>query len=254
VNSQEAKEILVFYRPGTADEHDPEFTEALALSKSDADLGRWLQEQTTVHQALRSRFQQIPVPPGLKEQILSERKAHIATATRLRRRAVLLATAMAGVFALLAVTSFYFRPHKGDSLAEFRGRMAEITLRAYPKMDLETNDLAQIRQFLANKQAPDDYVVPTALAKASGTGCAILKWRGHPVSMICFNSGKNTDPSEPSDLFLFVIDRTVVAGAPEAGAAQFTQLNRMGTVTWSAGDKTYVLGGYGNEAFIRQYF
>jgi len=253
VNSQEAKEILILYRPGTADEHDPEFTEALALSKRDAELGRWLQEQLAVHQALRSRFQQIAVPAGLKEQILSERKAHVATAPRLKRRAVLLATAMAGVFVLLAITSFYLRPHKTDSLAEFRGRMAEVTLRAYPKMDLETNDLTQIRQFLANKQAPGDYVVPTALAKASGAGCAILKWRGHPVSMICFNSGKNTDPSEPSDLFLFVIDRTALTSAPEAGAAQFVPLNRMGTVTWSAGDKTYVLGGYGNEAFIRQY-
>jgi len=244
----------MFYRPGTADEHDPEFAEALELSRNDADLGRWLQDQVAVHQGLRARFQQIPVPPGLKEQILSERKAQLEARPRFQRRAVLLASVMAGIFVLLAVSSFYYRAHKGDPLAEFRGRMAEITLRAYPKMDLETNDLTQIRQFLATKQAPGDYVVPTALAKASGTGCAILNWRGHPVSMICFSSGKNTDPTEPIDLFLFVIDRRAVGGAPNVEAAQFAQLNRMGTVTWSAGDKTYVLGGYGNEAFIRQYF
>jgi hypothetical protein len=72
--------------------------------------------------------------------------------------------------------------------------------------------------------------------------------------MICFRSGKNSDPTQTSDLFLFVIDRSAVASAPRAGSARFEQLNRLGTMTWSAGDKTYVLGGFGDEAFVRSYF
>ncbi len=33
MTSQEAKKILALYRPGTADEHDPAFAEALALAR-----------------------------------------------------------------------------------------------------------------------------------------------------------------------------------------------------------------------------
>src|SRR5258707_7338555 len=44
------------------------------------------QEQIAVYQALRSRFQQITVPAGLKEQILSERRAHVAAGPRVKRR------------------------------------------------------------------------------------------------------------------------------------------------------------------------
>jgi hypothetical protein len=252
MNKQEAREILLFYRPG-ADDQDPEFAEALALSKNDPELGRWLDEQLAVRKALQLRFQKIPVPAGLKEQILSERKSYVSPPTPLRRRTVLLATAMAGALVVLGVSTVFFRPQRPDTLAEFRGRMAEIVLRAYPKMDLETNDLSQIRQFMAQNQAPS-YELPAALQKASGTGCTILKWRNHAVSMICFNSGKHSDPTQPSDLFLFVIDKTAVAQAPKMAKAKFLQLNTMGTITWSQGDKTYVLGGLGQEDFVRQYF
>src|SRR3954449_8521602 len=96
MNSQEAKQILLLYRPGTADEQDPEFTEALAVTKHDAELARWLEEQVAIRKTLRARFQEIPVPAGLKEQILSERKAHVETRPTIKRRNVLLATAMAG--------------------------------------------------------------------------------------------------------------------------------------------------------------
>jgi hypothetical protein len=253
MTSQEAKQILLLYRPGTADDQDPEFAEALLLLKGDAELTRWFEEHLAIRKTLRARFQQIPVPAGLKEQILSERKAHVSMPSRVSRRTVLLATAAASVVLLLGITSLFRQSRSVDSLAEFRGRMAELALRAYPRMDLETNDLTQIQQFIAKNQAPS-YVVPTALTKASGTGCAILKWREHAVSMICFSSGKNANPTQPSDLFLFVIDKAAVASAPKAEEAQFVQLNRLGTVTWSAGNKTYVLGGFGNETFVRQYF
>jgi hypothetical protein len=132
--------------------------------------------------------------------------------------------------------------------------MAQLVLRQYPKMDLETSDLARIRQYLAQKQAHADYVLPKGLQKAAGTGCAILNWRGQPVTMICFHSGRPIDPTEPSDLFLFVIDRKAVPKVRATGKPQFAQLNRLATLTWGSGDKAYVLGGLGDEQFLRQYY
>jgi len=73
-------------------------------------------------------------------------------------------------------------------------------------MDLETNDLAQIRQAVQKSQGA--YTLPKALEATTPTGCAtnLPTWNGnHRVAMICFNSGKPSDPTEP-DLFLFITD------------------------------------------------
>ena len=89
MNSRHAKEILVLYRPATADREEPEVAAALALAERDPELGRWLQDHCETQAALRARFKQIPVPEGLKEQILSERRAH--TTLPLPRRLALVA-------------------------------------------------------------------------------------------------------------------------------------------------------------------
>jgi hypothetical protein len=249
MNRQQAKEILLLYRPGTADQHDREFATALELTQIDAELAQWFEQHCAMQTALLQRFQQIPVPDGLKQQILSERK--VKTSPPARRRVALWAAA-AGLIIMVAIAGLYLRPKPIDQFAEFRGRMARIVLREYPRMDLETKDLNQIRSFLGQNQAPADYIVPTKLQQASSTGCAILDWQGKRVSMICFNSGQKTDPSETSDLFLFIIDRTALPKGPSK-AAQFTQLNKLATLSWTSGDKTYVLAGMGNAAFLRKY-
>ena len=76
VLKQEAKQILALFRPGTADEEDPLFFEARQMAKTDPELARWFDDHCEAYLALRWKFQAIPVPPGLKEQILSERKIH----------------------------------------------------------------------------------------------------------------------------------------------------------------------------------
>jgi hypothetical protein len=75
VNVNEAKNILLLYRPGTADAEDPQIAAALALAKRDPELARWLEEHCARQEALRAKFRQITVPAGLKEQIISEQAA-----------------------------------------------------------------------------------------------------------------------------------------------------------------------------------
>src|SRR5580658_10323518 len=72
VNSQQARQILALFRPGTADEEDPSFHEARQLAKTDPELARWFDAQCASYLALRGKFQAIPVPAGLKEKILSQ--------------------------------------------------------------------------------------------------------------------------------------------------------------------------------------
>ena len=252
MNSQRAKEILLLYRPGTADAQDPEIASALKHAAGDPELQSWLKEQCALQTILRERFQEIPVPEGLKQQIISERPA-LTEPSRWRRRAVLPAMAAGFLLLLSAGTLIYWQYQKNDPFSEFRNRMARIVLREYPKMNLETPDLGAIRAFLTQQQAHGDYQMPDGLTRATGTGCAILDWRGQRVSMVCFDSGNKADTNDVSDLFLFVIDRAAVPKAP-AQSPRFAQLNRLATLSWTEGGKTYILGGFGDEAFIRRYF
>jgi uncharacterized membrane protein YbaN (DUF454 family) len=250
VNRDEAKTILLLYRPGTADADDPQIAGALELAKQDPELTRWLMEHRARQEALRAGFRQIAAPAGLKEQIISEQAAQ-GKIISWRQSAMLAAAAI--VAALVVLASLWFQ-HRGneETFAIYRSRMAGVALRGYT-MDLATNNPAQIRAYLAQNHAPADYVLPAPLDKTAVTGCAIEGWQGAKVSMICFRTGRPLPPGQPSDLWLFVIDRFTVKNAPPMGSRQFVQINKLMTVTWTEGDKLYVLGTEGNEQTLRQY-
>ena len=249
MNNREAKEILLLYRPGTADRDDPEIAAALEVAQHEPELARWFEEHCQIQEALRAKFAQIAVPEGLKEQILSERKMRVGHFSG--RKTVLVAAAATAVAAIVIVAAmFYFQPAEDMSFSGFQHRMV-ATVREYPRMDLETNDLGQIRSFLAAK-GRGNFELPSALAKAAGTGCKVLTWQDKPVAMICFNSGTTKDPSEP-DLFLFVIAHGDVPGAPGASSPRFGQTSRLNTASWTAGDKTYLLGTFGEKELLTRY-
>ncbi len=240
----------MLYRPGTADAQEPEFAEALECARQDPDLQRWFEERCAVHRAIRARFKQIAVPEGLKQQILSERPA--PTKILWLRQPVVLAAA-AAIVLLLSLAPLWLRPRAEDTFANYMIRMAGIALRGYD-MATETNDLQQIHSYLAQQQAPADYVLPAGLGKVAAAGCAVEKWQGTKVSMICFRTGKPLPPGAKSDLWLFVIDRASVKGAPAAGPPQFAKVNKLITATWTQGDKLYLLGTEGDdEQAVRQY-
>jgi len=250
MNRDEAKIILLRYRPGTADADDPEIAEALAVAGQDPELARWLTEHSARQEALRTAFRKIAAPAGLKEQIISEQAARQRPG--LRRSGMLLMAAAAVV--VLVILTPLWRQHRGeeDTYAIYRNRMAGIALREY-RMDLTTSDPAAIRGFLAQKAAPADYVLPAPLEKTAVAGCAIEGWQNARVSMICFRTGKPLSPGQQSDLWLFVVDRSTVRHAPPPDERRFAQISRLSTVTWTQGDKLYVLGIEGSEQDLRRY-
>jgi len=250
VNRDEAKTVLLLYRPGTADADDPQIVEALALAQREPELAEWLREHCARQETLRAKFRQITVPTGLKEQIISEQVAH-EKIIHWRRNAIFAVAAI--VLALVALAPLWL-PHrpKDDTFAIYRGRMVGVALRGY-SMDLATNSPAQIRAYFTERNAPADYVLPVPLGKTAVTGCAIQSWQGAKVSMICFRTGRPLPPEQQSDLWLFVIDRAEVKDAPAASVRQFARVNQLITVTWTDDGKLYVLGMKGDDETLRQY-
>jgi hypothetical protein len=256
VNHDEAKTILMLYRPGTADADDPQIAGALALAKREPELARWLEEHSARQEALRSKFRQITVPAGLKEQIISESAARAMTISRQRRNTVFAAVAaMASVVILLIVLSSSWLPHRqndDNTLAIYQNQMVRIALNPYG-MDLTTNDSEQVRAYLATRQAPADYDLPPALQKAALTGCAVEGWQNVKVSMICFRTGRPLPPNQSSDLWLFVVDRASLKGAPESSQPRFAAVKGLITAVWAQGDRVYLLGTEGDESAIRKF-
>jgi len=120
-------------------------------------------------------------------------------------------------------------------------------------MDHASADLKDVRDYLAQRQAPTGDAMPAALTSATVTGCAIKDWEGAKVSMICFRTGKPLAANQPGDLWLFVVDRAAVKNSPDTPAPEFNQADHVVTATWTHGDKLYVLGMEGDEQALRKY-
>jgi hypothetical protein len=260
VNHEEAKQILLIYRPGTADADDPEVAQALALAQSDPQLSRWFEEHCARQNALREKFRQIPVLAGLKEQIISEEAAK-ARANSWRDKMVG-AGAVAVILVAMAMVAVHFLPGRQpeatapqapqNTLANYQNTMLYYAAAGYT-MNLLTNDVTQIHAYLGTNQAPADYVLPAGLQKTAVAGCAVENWQNNKVSMICFLTGKPLPQNRQSDLWLFVIDSTAIKDAPTSTSPQFATVDGLMTATWMQDGKVYVLGTAGDEDTIKKY-
>ena len=242
MNSQQARKNLELYRPGV-DEADPQFTEALALTRQDPELRQWFDEHCALYKALRAKLGGITPPADLRSRILAERKI-VRPAVWWRDPFMLGALAAAAAAAI--VVAFLFVARQPAGFDGFRQAMARAVSGEYDMM-LKTNDLAQIRDFLAKNQAQANYKLSPALEKAEVEGCTILNWYGHKVSLLCFDLGND------NDLWLFVADHKVLPDAPATGSPQFARVGQMATASWSQGDATYLLATKGDMEKLRQY-
>lgn len=243
MNKQQAREILLRHRPGPGDEQDAEVREALALAAQDPELARWLENYRQFQRAMRRGFRDVEIPAGLKEQILAEKRAFFSLG-RVPRRAAL---TVAGVLAL-GLVGLLVLPRGADpeaQFATFRSRMVRVAQSEYV-MDFESRSLADIRQFLATRNAHGDWQSTAALDQEPLLGCAVLKWRNHPAAMVCYGGTKGRE------LWLFVVDSKAMPNPPVEDSPQFAAVNRLNTVSWSRAGRTYVLGGSVGEAELRR--
>jgi len=247
----EARQVLLLHRPWATDAPDPDTVAALAFAQGDPELRAWFEGHCALQVAVRASIRAPAPPEAFREQIVSECLA--------RKRSVSRRTMLTTVTALLLIgvgieAFVLFGDHQAKeevSFAAYKRRMSREALRMY-RMDLETADANEIRTFLAARQSPANYTLPAALGGIKTTGCLATKWQGRPVSMICFHTGKPLAPGQTSDLFLFVIARDSLPGAPADSSPTFAQINRLAMASWSENGNTYLLATEHGEEVLRK--
>lgn len=235
----QAKNALMLYREGIDDPADAEFAEALALARTDPELGRWLTKQSAVHAAIRQKLRNIEPPPELKNLILEGR-----TRTKQWWQSGVIWAAAAAIAIFAAV--FSFREHPKHSFMAYRTRMARTAMGNYP-MPLMTNNLAAIRSYVSTNSIHGDLVLTPQLSKLPGVGCALTRWHNRPVALVCLTGGKE------KEVYLFVINQADLSDPPPAEKTQqeIRKIGNLATASWSDKGKTYILATKGGEQFLR---
>src|SRR5262245_46204661 len=184
MNREEAKYILRSYHLGGCDAEDPQFRDALETLKRDPELASWFEQEQAIDVNLSRKFTSFPVPPGLKSQLLAARK--VVPRRAWWQRSVWITAAAACVTLIAAIALLSIRSPGQRHFAEFQSYVTDTAARL-DHLDIRTSNLTQIRQWLADHRAPENFVVPDGLNGKSTVGCRVFAWNGQKVSLVCFN-------------------------------------------------------------------
>ena len=244
----EAKEILHACRPGRRDADDPRIAEALAFAETDPELRDWFKESQQWDADLADALKQAPIPAGLREQV---RRGAVERAGE-RRRAHHMPLTWAASLALLGVLIALWMtkpwaPEQGPvsalsaDMAAFIGGSPGLV----PRLDIATDRLAEVREWLAGQHAIAEVEFPDRLEQFPSIGCRTVEWRGHKLALVCFMV-------DGTVVHLFMIPGDALPEAGLAMAPQYAKVDRYSTASWRDDDTGYLALTRGNEEFLRQ--
>ncbi len=241
MNREEARQVLLLYRPGTADAEDPQVALAMELAKEDPELASWFKQHAQFQMAMRAKLQQIEVPEHLKAALLAQKRTGfppVFPPVWWSRPAIRLSATAALVLLLLGLIVLFQRPRAAVStqFADFKEMMVSEVRRNYV-MEWKTSDMGALRQSIATRGGQADYRVPRGLEDLKLTGGGVLKWQTKPVSMVCFDRGGG------QMLFLFVLKSDAVKDPPPSHTPQLLVVHEWLTASWTQGENAYVLAG-----------
>lgn len=243
MTTQEAKLILQAYRPGSEDGEDPFFAAALELTRTDKELGEWFARQCEFDQMMGSALQSEIPPAGLRDAILG-RKAlpQVSKKAKPFQALSIFLSVAAAIVLFVGIALFHGGVQHGSSSSEmtvaaFTRQALDIKEQGKVSLATKSTDPSQLRKWLAERGAPNDFVVPPGLNGIPSLGCQSYEMGGTKVTLICFDLGNN------QVAHLFVVDKSALTDASQDSRPELREDNGLAFATWTSGNKSYVLTG-----------
>jgi hypothetical protein len=240
MNREQARTILQATPPdGARDE--ALIAQALAAVRGDPELAAWWEKEQALDAAFRRKLREVPVPDALADRIIHHRRraGFRSPAAYLPLAAVLVAL---GIVAAIFFGRSLREPK--TEFAAFRNEMV-LFLREFPRLDVETANLAEVRAWLRQKPWLASTDIPASLGRFPAIGCREITWRDRKAALVCFMV-------DGVVIHLFVLPASTFAeGVPPAGRA-FSR-GRMATVVWREGETIYLAATKGTEEFLRRH-
>ncbi len=237
MNNDEAKFILGAYSPYHDAAKDPAMAEALDQAKRDPALGAWFARQHSYDTAMSAKLREVAPPAGLRAAILAG--GQFSTGAESDRKRKVRAwwrqpawLAMAACLALVAgLTTWRFMPVPGQSMEEFAVNFVQKGFR----LQKHSGDVAALKTWLGEQHGPLPETLPAKFAELQALGCRTLDYRGHEVSLVCFERGGK-------EFHVFVARREDATGMARDGQPpQFYSSAKLASATWMDAKNRYVL-------------
>ena len=242
MNEQEARLILQAYRPG-ADPDDPEVAAALQEVARNPELARWFAEEQAFDRAIAAHLGNVSAPFGLKTRILAQ--AAPPAASRQWSWAVRLAGVAAILFLLTQIISL-FRPAPPETPVSNYAQEMVSFIRLGGALDMESQDLGQIKEWLSKKEASPGFV-PPRLAALQPRGCRLLSVHGQTVTLISFKRDNDRLAH------LFVVDRAALPQMKSGAPPVFAGVGDWMTASWVENDRVYMIAVQGDRGAVQRY-
>ena len=232
MNNDEAKFLLTAYRPSGADAADPRMAEALEQAKRDPALALWFERQRAHDAAVGVKLRAIAPPPGLREAILAGGRVSGRSNARgsAWRNPAWLAVAAAVAVMLTLAAWWRLTPVRGTSLEDFAVNFVDRGFR----LQKHSADVGELKNWLAEKHGPLPAALPVEFAQLRALGCRTLDFRGHDVSLVCFERGGK-------EFHVFVARRDDVPETAAAASPHFSEHGKLVAGAWSDAKLHYVI-------------
>ena len=236
--------MLSVHRGSDSEAIDPRFAEARRKAESDPALEQWWATEQEQDRIIGAKLASLRIPAGMKGRLLARQKVPAAPRPAWTRTALLAAACLVALAVLFGSWRGPFQPTV--SLADYRDEMVGF-IKVDPTLEMKSPDLAQVENWLQQKQAFSQLTLPKKLQALEPIGCRTLRFRGQDVALVCFKR------KEGGLLHLFVVN---CAALPEAMKKKELQISPEGTwmtAAWSNGDQVYLITAQGDRQAIESY-
>lgn len=238
---EDAKNILQAFRPDGGDANDAVFAEALELTRTDAELGRWFARQQAFDRAFAGKLATVEPPVGLKAAILAGAAAKTAPETGWWRPRWF---ALAASFVVLFSAALLFWPKRAvadPALLAFVADDARHSERHGGKG--EPTDALQSK--LSQPTTHLSAGLPLDFDTLRAAGCRSLSFQGRDVLEICFNRDGRW-------FHIYIAKQTDFPRLATLARPVFAEENKTQVATWADSAHVFLVAGEaGTEALRR---